>query len=56
MAKMHADEFEIDVALVRRLLAKQFAVWAELPLKAVPSARREYGRAASTHWMGCKWR
>ena len=38
MAKMHADEFEIDIPLVQRLLAKQFPHWANLPLKPVPSA------------------
>jgi aminoglycoside phosphotransferase (APT) family kinase protein len=38
MTKMHADEFEIDISLVRRLLAKQFPDWADLPLKPVPSA------------------
>ncbi len=38
MAKMHADEFEIDLALVQRLVAKQFPDWADLPLNPVPSA------------------
>lgn len=38
MAKMHADEYEIDIALVQRLLAKQFPHWANLPLKPVTSA------------------
>ena len=38
MAKMHADEFEIDIALVQRLVAEQFPKWAELSLKPVPSA------------------
>ncbi len=32
---MHADELEIDEALVRRLLAEQFPVWADLPLMLV---------------------
>ena len=36
--KMHADEVDIDEALVRRLLAAQFPQWADLPLAAVPSA------------------
>jgi aminoglycoside phosphotransferase (APT) family kinase protein len=36
--KMHADELETDVALVRRLLAGQFPQWAELPIEAVESA------------------
>jgi aminoglycoside phosphotransferase (APT) family kinase protein len=34
---MHADEVDIDVALVRRLLAEQFPQWADLPIKAVRS-------------------
>lgn len=38
MAKMHADEADTDVALVRRLLAAQFPQWAHLPLQPVPSA------------------
>jgi len=36
--KMHADELDIDSALVRRLLATQFPQWAELPLERVRSA------------------
>lgn len=36
--KMHADELDTDVALVRRLLAAQFPQWADLPLERVPSA------------------
>ena len=32
---MHADELEIDVALVRRLLAEQFPEWTSLPLRRV---------------------
>ena len=35
--KMHADEIETDVALVRRLLAGQFPHWAELPIDPVVS-------------------
>ncbi len=35
--KMHADEVDIDVSLVRRLLAAQFPQWADLPLEPVPS-------------------
>jgi aminoglycoside phosphotransferase (APT) family kinase protein len=33
--KMHADEFEIDEPLVRRLLAKQFPDWGSLPLRRI---------------------
>ena len=36
--KMHADELEIDAALVRRLLAAQFPQWSHLSLAPVPSA------------------
>jgi aminoglycoside phosphotransferase (APT) family kinase protein len=35
---MHADELEIDPALVRRLLSDQFPEWAELPLVRVEPA------------------
>src|SRR5215213_742446 len=34
---MHADEFPIDVPLVRRLLAAQFPQWARLPIEPVDS-------------------
>ena len=30
--KMHPDEIETDVTLVRRLLAEQFPQWADLPI------------------------
>jgi aminoglycoside phosphotransferase (APT) family kinase protein len=36
--KMHADELDIDVALVRRLLAAQFPQWADLSITPVKSA------------------
>ncbi|HEY2209857.1 MAG TPA: aminoglycoside phosphotransferase family protein [Gaiellaceae bacterium] len=32
---MHADELELDEALVRRLLAEQFPEWQELPLQRI---------------------
>jgi len=32
---MHADELEIDAALVRRLVAAQFPQWADLPLRRI---------------------
>jgi aminoglycoside phosphotransferase (APT) family kinase protein len=35
--KMHADEIETDVALVRRLLADQFPQWVDLPIDPVVS-------------------
>ncbi|MFI9206003.1 aminoglycoside phosphotransferase family protein [Streptomyces sp. NPDC053048] len=35
---MHADEADIDVSLVRRLVASRFPRWAGLPLVEVPSA------------------
>jgi len=37
MPKMHADEVETDIGLVRRLLAAQFPEWAELPITPVGS-------------------
>ncbi|WP_211267252.1 aminoglycoside phosphotransferase family protein [Nonomuraea candida] len=38
MGRMHADEAEIDVPLVRRLVAAQFPQWAELPVEPFPSS------------------
>ena len=38
MTRMHADELEIDEALVRRLLADQFPEWADFPLSQVKPA------------------
>lgn len=38
MTKMHENEFHIDEPLVHRLITNQFPDWANLPLKAVPSA------------------
>jgi aminoglycoside phosphotransferase (APT) family kinase protein len=35
--KMHPDQIETDVTLVRRLLAHQFPLWADLPIKPVES-------------------
>lgn len=32
---MHADELDVDAALVRQLFAKQFPEWAELPIEPV---------------------
>lgn len=37
-AKMHADEVDIDDALVRRLLTAQFSHWSRLPMERVKSA------------------
>jgi aminoglycoside phosphotransferase (APT) family kinase protein len=34
---MHADELDVDEALVRRLLARQFPEWAGLPIEALPA-------------------
>ncbi|MEU0024551.1 aminoglycoside phosphotransferase family protein [Streptomyces sp. NPDC006335] len=36
--KMHADELDIDSALVAGLIAEQFPKWGDLPLKRVASA------------------
>jgi aminoglycoside phosphotransferase (APT) family kinase protein len=38
MTRMHANELEIDEALVRRLLVEQFPEWADLPLSRVEPA------------------
>ena len=38
MSRLHADEADIDLPLVRRLLAAQFPHWADLPLAPVASA------------------
>lgn len=38
MGKMHADEADIDTALVRRLLATQFPRWADRPIRPVASS------------------
>ncbi len=46
--KMHADEVETDVALVRRLLAGQFPHWAELPIALV----RSYGTDHDIYRLG----
>ena len=35
VSKMHADEVDIDAALVRQLLAKQFVDWADLSLEMI---------------------
>ena len=37
-AKMHADEVETGVELVRRLVAGQFRQWAALPIEPVEPA------------------
>ncbi|MDX3619114.1 aminoglycoside phosphotransferase family protein [Streptomyces europaeiscabiei] len=36
--KLHADEFDIDEALVRRLITAQFPEWAGLPVAPAPAA------------------
>ena len=36
--RMHADELDIGIPLVRRLLAEQFPQWAQLPLRRVEPA------------------
>ena len=38
MARMHADELEIDETLVRRLLAEQFPQWRDLPVSRAEPA------------------
>jgi aminoglycoside phosphotransferase (APT) family kinase protein len=46
--KMHADEVDTDVALVRRLLAGQFPHWADLPIDLVNS----YGTDHNIYRLG----
>lgn len=46
--KMHADEVDTDVALVRRLLAGQFPQWANMAIKQVPS----YGTDHAIYQVG----
>jgi aminoglycoside phosphotransferase (APT) family kinase protein len=36
VGRLHADELDVDEALVRRLLASQFPEWAGLPVVALP--------------------
>ncbi len=38
MSKMHANEFDIDKALVQRLVEKQFPQWKNLPLRHFSSS------------------
>lgn len=38
MARLHADEVESSLALVRRLIGAQFPEWAALPLRPLPGA------------------
>jgi aminoglycoside phosphotransferase (APT) family kinase protein len=40
--KLHADEVDTDVSLVRRLLAAQLPQWADLAIEPVTSAGTEY--------------
>jgi aminoglycoside phosphotransferase (APT) family kinase protein len=47
-SRMHADEIETDAALVRRLLARQFPQWADLPATLVPS----YGTDHDVYRLG----
>src|SRR5688572_21561894 len=41
--KMHADEVDTSVGLVRRLLAEQFPRWAGLPIEPVESYGTDHG-------------
>jgi len=49
VVKMHADEVDTDVSLVRRLVAAQFPRWADLPIEPVRSA----GRLRAVIDFGC---
>ena len=40
--RMHADEADIDTALVRRLVAGRFPEWADLPIEPVPSSGTDH--------------
>lgn len=42
MPTLHADEWPVDAALIRQLLREQFPQWAQLPLRAVPSAGTDH--------------
>ena len=46
--KMHADEVDTDVTLVRRLLAAQFPRWADLPIEPV----RPFGTDNANYRLG----
>jgi len=46
--KMHADEIHTDIALVRRLLARQFPQWADLKIELVAS----YGTDHDSYRLG----
>src|SRR5438552_15414519 len=46
--KMHADEIDTDVALVRRLLAGEFPHWADLAIHPVVS----YGTERDSYRLG----
>lgn len=39
---MHADEVDVSVDLVRRLVAEQFPEWAALPVERVPSSGTDH--------------
>jgi aminoglycoside phosphotransferase (APT) family kinase protein len=66
--RMHADEIQTDVPLVRRLLATQLPQWAELSIERVASGGTENAiyrlgdemavrprsdRSARTRWRSC---
>jgi aminoglycoside phosphotransferase (APT) family kinase protein len=42
MARMHADELELDDGLVHRLLAGQFPQWVDLPIRSVEPAGTDH--------------
>ena len=41
---MHDDEVDTDVDLVGRLVADQFPLWADLPIRPVPSSGTDNAR------------
>ena len=51
-ARMHADDIETDVALIRRLLSGQFPQWMDLPISRVTS----YGTDNDIYRLGDRMR
>jgi aminoglycoside phosphotransferase (APT) family kinase protein len=52
--RMHADEVDIDEALVRDLLRSQFPEWAGLPLRRMPSTGTDNAIYHLGHDMGIR--
>ena len=52
--KMHPDEIDTDVALVRRLLAGQFPQWAELAIEPVVSYGTDHDIYRVGHYLAAR--